>query len=365
MEFEGYDEHLEILMKGVSTWNAWREKNRDTPPNLKALTLPSGINLSDIDLHDADLRDARLAGINLSGASLEGARLSGTNFNGSILFNANLARVDLYKASFLRSNLSKVRLEYANLSKVEMEGADLSYSNLSHSILKKANLSRSNFLGAKFTNAVLGNSIFENVNLSKAIELETCKHLGPSLLDHRTLTITDALPIEFLRGVGLPDNFIDNIPSLFGTNVDDQYYSCFISYSSKDEDLAKRLYSELQDNGVRCWFAPEDLRIGDKIRHSIDKEIRIREKLLIILSENSINSEWVKTEVETAFEVESERSETVLFPIRVDEAVMETKEAWARMLRRERHIGEFTNWIEDDIYSRAFNRLLRDLKRGK
>src|SRR5215207_600034 len=40
-----------------------------------------------------------------------------------------------------------------------------------------------------------------------------------------------------------------------------EFYSCFISYSSKDQDFAERLHVDLQNNGVRCWFAPEDLKI--------------------------------------------------------------------------------------------------------
>jgi hypothetical protein len=43
-----------------------------------------------------------------------------------------------------------------------------------------------------------------------------------------------------------------------------QYYSCFISYSSKDDAFAKRLHADLQNTGVRCWFAPHDLPIGAK-----------------------------------------------------------------------------------------------------
>jgi hypothetical protein len=61
--------------------------------------------------------------------------------------------------------------------------------------------------------------------------------------------------------------------------------------------------------------------------------IRLRDKLLLILSEHSIKSDWVETEVTTAFEEELKRGQTVLFPIRLDDAVMDTKEAWAAKLR--------------------------------
>ena len=148
-----------------------------------------------------------------------------------------------------------------------------------------------------------------------------------------------------------------------------EFYSCFISYSSRDDEFARRLHADLQDNGVRCWFAPDDLRIGDKFRARIDEAIRLHDKLLLILSEDSVNSTWVEDEVESALEKErtaKERGEerTVLFPIRLDSAVMETDAAWAASIRRTRHIGDFTDWKDHDAYQESFQRLLRDLKSG-
>jgi hypothetical protein len=55
----------------------------------------------------------------------------------------------------------------------------------------------------------------------------------------------------------------------------------------------------------------------------------------------------------------------VLFPIRLDAAVMRTNKAWAVKIRRGRHIGDFCNWKDDDSYQLAFNRLLQDLERRK
>ncbi len=104
------------------------------------------------------------------------------------------------------------------------------------------------------------------------------------------------------------------------------------------------------------------MKIGDKIRSTIDQSIRVHDKLLIILSENSLNSTWVESEVEKAFEEERKRKQMVLFPVRLDEVVMETEEAWAAEIRRTRHIGDFSQWKDHDAYQQAFERLLRDLK---
>ena len=59
---------------------------------------------------------------------------------------------------------------------------------------------------------------------------------------------------------------------------------------------------------------------------------------------------------------ERERGRLLLFPICIDDAVMQTKEAWARLLRGQRNIGDFTRWKDHDAYSKAFDKLLRDLK---
>ena len=120
------------------------------------------------------------------------------------------------------------------------------------------------------------------------------------------------LPLAFLRGCGLPDRLIDYLPSLLDEAI--QYYSCFISYSSKDEAFAKRLHADLRNNGVRCWFAPHDLPIGAKTWDAIDAAIRVRDKLLLILSKNAIASDWVEDEVGKAFTEEKRRKQLVRFP---------------------------------------------------
>jgi len=152
--------------------------------------------------------------------------------------------------------------------------------------------------------------------------------------------------------------------SLVGKPI--EFYSCFISYSSKDEDFAQRLYADLQAKNVRCWFAPEDLKIGERFRPRIDEAIRVHDKLLLVLSESSVRSAWVEKEVETAFEKERRQdNKPVLFPIRLDDVVMETDQAWAADIRRTRQIGDFRTWKGHGVYQKAFARLLHDLKAEK
>ncbi len=153
---------------------------------------------------------------------------------------------------------------------------------------------------------------------------------------------------------------IENVGALKGDPI--QFYSCFISYSSKDNAFARRLHADLQNNGVRCWFAPEHMKIGDKIRPAIHDAIRLYDKLLLILSKDSVHSQWVEDEVERALEKERRDGSTVLFPIRLDDSVMEIDRGWPVTLRNSRHIGDFRHWKDHESYQAAFDRLLRDLK---
>jgi hypothetical protein len=242
------------------------------------------------------------------------------------------------------ANFHRAHIQEANLTEIRLD-----FATLHQTYLQNASLCR----------AVLFQTVLADVDLTKAIGLEECIHHGPSFIDFYTLRY-GRLPITFLRGCGLPDNVIDYLPSLLNEPL--AFYSCFISHSSLDQAFAERLHTDLQDKGVRCWFAPHDMKIGDKFRSRIDQSIHLHDRLLLILSENSINSSWVEKEVETAFEKEVKEQRLVLFPIRVDEAVMESTIGWAADIRRQRHIGDFTRWKDRDTYQKAFTRLLRDLK---
>src|SRR5207249_1951501 len=152
--------------------------------------------------------------------------------------------------------------------------------------------------------------------------LETITHRGPLSIGIDTLYRSEGqIPESFLRKAGVPENFLTYLPSLMNYAI--EYFTCFISFSSKDQSFAERLYNDLQEKDVRCWFAPEDMKIGDRIRHRIDESIRLYDKLLVVLSENSVASQWVEHEVETALGKEMEGKPNVLFPVRLDEAIMD------------------------------------------
>ena len=308
-------EHLKILEQGVEVWNEWRNHNPGIWPDL------TGANLRGADLSMANLNAAVLAVADLSWANLRGASLVG-----------------------------------ANLSRAELVRADLRGTNLVIAILIGPDLT-----GADLSGAMVWATIFGDVNLSVASGLDAMKHIGPSIIGIDTLYRSRGnIPEVFLRGAGAPEELITYARSLMGKTT--QFYSCFISHSCKDQEFAAQLHADLRANGVRCWFAPEDMKIGNRIRVQIDESIQVYDKLLLILSEHSIASQWVEQEVEDALEKERKTGKTVLFPIRLDDTVMQIETGWARLIRNTRHIGNFRQWKDHDAYQKALVRLLRDLK---
>jgi hypothetical protein len=104
------------------------------------------------------------------------------------------------------------------------------------------------------------------------------------------------------------------------------------------------------------------LKVGDRLRDTIESAIRLHDKLLLVLSRSSIESSWVEAEVESALEREDREGRVVLFPVRLDDSVLDAARAWAADIRRRRHVGDLSNWKDYDSYRAAFQRLLRDLR---
>jgi TIR domain len=194
---------------------------------------------------------------------------------------------------------------------------------------------------------------------------------GPSILDHRTLAQSGPLPLAFLRGCGLPDPLIDSLPSLRKQAL--SFASCFISYSTKDQDFAEKLHADLQDKGIRCWLMPHHGQGGKKRPEPVDVVMRPDDPLLLIVSERSMESEWIKTEMAEAREQERREQRRMLFPVRL--VGLEAWRDWecldsdtgqeAARGVREYDVPDFSRWQNDHSYQTELKRLVRELKAEK
>jgi hypothetical protein len=319
--------HEAKLKEGMEAWNQWRERSTETPD---------------------------LTQVHLSFFSLDGYNLRAADFSAAVLTGVSFRSTSCEDCSFETSIITAALFYYTNLTRASLNG-----SLIAMSVFDGCTLNESNFTGA-----LLRNNSFANVFLRFARGLDSLQ-LGSRVnsIGIDTFFRSGGLPESFLRNSGVPEEFIQYAASLVGKAI--EYYSCFLSHSSKDDDFTRRLYNDLQGKNIRTWFAPEDLKIGDRFRARIDESIRIHDKSVIILSANSINSDWVETEVESALDREQKEGTDVLFPIAIDEECFTSNQPWAKAIRLQRHIGDFRKWKSHDDYAAAFEKLVRDLKKSQ
>jgi hypothetical protein len=277
----------------------------------------------------------------------------------------------LTQANLVGANLIYADLSGATLLAADLSGADLRLANLTQANLRAATLTSTHLSGTNLSGAIVNATVFGNNNLSDVIGLGMVIHDGPSTVGIDTLILSGGkIPEVFLRSCGVPDNFIEYLPSLIGAIQPIQFYSCFISYSTKDEEFAKRLHSKMRDNNLRVWFANEDLKGGHKLHEQIDEAIRVYDKFIIVLSPESLRSKWVMNEVRRTRKAELANNQRKFFPI----ALLPYKELedWECIDPetgtdlaaeiREYYVPDFRDWKNHDSFEKAFAQLLEGLK---
>ena len=371
------DEALKLLSGGgVIEWNRRRAGGEEIPSlegaNLSRADLRDA-NLSRADLRDANcrdadlstayLRDANLSYANLSHANLKGANLSGAHIRGADLSSANLQHAGFVNADLSNANLCGASLQFANIIY-----ADLTSANLRDTKLSWTNIGESRVVHCDFGGARMKRTKLAGFDLSAAKGLADVVHIGGSSLGIDTLYRSKGkIPTAFLEGCGVPDSLITYLPSLLEKPF--EFYSCFISYSTTDQEFCERLHARMRQEHLRVWYAPEDMKAGRKIDEQIDHAIRVNDKLLLILSNESMASEWVKREIRHARQREVREGKRVLFPIRLvsfeaiqDWSLTDSKTG-ADLAEeiRQYFIPDFSNWKDHDTFEAAFARLLSDL----
>jgi hypothetical protein len=94
----------------------------------------------------------------------------------------------------------------------------------------------------------------------------------------------------------------------------------FLSHSSKDKHFVRKLAADLVANGVKVWLDEQRILVGDSLPEKIAQGLAESDFFLIILSEYSVNSEWVKKELSIALVREIERRKVTVLPIKLDSA---------------------------------------------
>lgn len=220
-------QHLDLLRKGVDTWNKWRKKDEmpgdpGTEPDLRNANLYKahleGANLCGARLEGANLREAHLEGANLCGAHLECASLSYVHLEEAILTDAHLEKTNLNRAHlegtiftwasesydvddwFMVEN--SAHLEGANLYGARLDGTDMRGVHLEKAILCNTHLSGADFTEAHLEGANLRGAYFRRVNF-RCASLEGADLRGADLSKNGVVLEGSNLSKAHLEGANL------------------------------------------------------------------------------------------------------------------------------------------------------------------
>jgi len=96
----------------------------------------------------------------------------------------------------------------------------------------------------------------------------------------------------------------------------------FLSHSSKDKPFIRQLATDLSSHGIGVWLDEQRIRVGDSIPDQIAQGLAESDYFVVAISENSVNSGWVKKELNNALVHEVERRHVHILPAKLDKSEM-------------------------------------------
>ncbi len=93
-------------------------------------------------------------------------------------------------------------------------------------------------------------------------------------------------------------------------------YDVFISHASEDkEEIVRPLALLLKQAGLKVWFDEFELKVGDKLRRSIDKGLATSKHGIVVLSHSFFNKNWTQYELDSLIQREMADKGLLLLPI--------------------------------------------------
>lgn len=123
-------------------------------------------------------------------------------------------------------------------------------------------------------------------------------------------------------------------------------HDVFISYSSQDMEAAQAICHVLEQNEIRCWMAPRNIPPGSDYGDVIEEAIKSCKSIVVLFSESAAASQWVKGELNIAFE-----EQKTIIPFRLDKTPL---------TGQNRVMLNKTHWIDAyPEYKTKFNDLVK------
>lgn len=124
----------------------------------------------------------------------------------------------------------------------------------------------------------------------------------------------------------------------------------FLSHSSADKPIIRQLAADLTAEGITVWLDEQKIKVGDSIPDQIAQGLVESDYFIVALSASSVNSEWVKKELNNALVEEVKRRKVVILPIKLSECEVPG-------IIRDKKFADFSK-----SYKSGFEVLLADIK---
>lgn len=128
--------------------------------------------------------------------------------------------------------------------------------------------------------------------------------------------------------------------------------SIFMSHSSDDKPFVRKLAGDLRANGHYVWVDEAEIKVGDSLIEKIEEGIENTEYLGVVLSKNSVESKWVKSEVRIALTQEIYGKKVKVLPILIEKVDIP-------LFLLDKKYADFTS---DDNYTNALQSILERLE---
>jgi hypothetical protein len=88
----------------------------------------------------------------------------------------------------------------------------------------------------------------------------------------------------------------------------------FLAHSSSDHTSVGRIAYDLRRRGIPVWYDEWELKVGDSLHDKIEEGIAGSGYLTVLLSNKSVQSDWVRKELNAALTLELERRDVFVLP---------------------------------------------------
>lgn len=211
-------------------------------------------------------------------------------FLGSSLRNVNFRLSTFYRSQFIGAFLHSCRFDYSKMNKSKIFRALIKSCVFKNAELEESSFEASDIFGTNFYNVNLNNANFNRSKISHCI-------YKPEIFKTVSLINSDTMDARILIKI-------------------------FISHASEDKPFAKKLSTDLKDNGFEVWLDEWEIRVGDSITEKIESGLKKADYLIVVLSDNFIKKNWPMRELRASIMKQASSGKKFILPVKIDDQPM-------------------------------------------